>query len=92
VCRGAHAMHELLTRREASELSGLSVEFLRRLYAANQGPPVVKLGNRMTRAGRVRYPRASLIEWCRDPAACTTPARPVGLPRFTAPRRRAAAS
>lgn len=80
---------ELLTRREAATVSGLSVEYLRRLYADNAGPPVLKLGNRLTRAGRVRYPRGPLLEWCRDPAACTTPARPAGLPRFTPPQRRA---
>lgn len=85
-----HDMPELLTRREAAAVAGLSCEYLRRLYADNAGPPVVKLGGRLTRAGRVRYPKAALLEWCRDPAACTTPARPAGLPRFTAPRRRAA--
>lgn len=80
-------MPELLTRDEAAALCGLSPETLRRYYSRNAGPPVVKVGGRLTRAGRVRYPRAALMAWAANPTACTLPARPEGLPRFTPPRR-----
>lgn len=80
---------ELLTRDQAAQLLGVRPETMRRWYAANAGPPVVKIGaNPRTRAARVRYPRALLEAWAANPAACTTPARPEGLPRFTPPRRR----
>jgi predicted DNA-binding transcriptional regulator AlpA len=84
----AHAIHdagEMLTRREAAALIGVQENTLRRWYAANRGPAVVKIGT--ARASRVRYPRASLLAWAAAPMACVQPARPEGLPRFEPPRR-----
>jgi predicted DNA-binding transcriptional regulator AlpA len=83
-----HAIHdagEMLTRPEAARLVGVSAGTLRRWYANNRGPAVVKIGT--ARASRVRYPRALLMAWAADPATCTTPARPEGLPRFEPPKR-----
>ena len=90
---GANAMHvlnapespEFLTREQAAAVVGISPNTLRRWYAANRGPAVVKLG--AARGSRVRYPRRLLLEWAANPGAFTEPARPDGLPRFEPPRR-----
>ena len=87
VCN-THAIHdagEMLTRAEAARLIGVQENTLRRWYAANRGPAVVKIGS--CRSSRVRYPRAALMAWAADPASFTMPARPDGLPRFEPPKR-----
>jgi predicted DNA-binding transcriptional regulator AlpA len=76
---------ELLSRAEASALTGISCETLRRWYAEARGPATVKLGT--SRQSRVRYPRAALLEWAQDPTGFTKPARQPGVPRFTPPAR-----
>lgn len=76
---------ELLTRPQAAAFLNLSTTTLRRWYAASTGPRVVKLGT--GRASRVRYPRAELAAFARDPNAYAEPTRPENVPHFEPPQR-----
>jgi predicted DNA-binding transcriptional regulator AlpA len=76
---------ELLTRRQAAAVLGLAETTLRRWYAENRGPRVVKIGT--ARAGRVRYCRSDLLAWANDPVGYAVQTRPENLPRFTPPSR-----
>lgn len=76
---------ELLTRAEAARFLNIGEASLRRWYAAGRGPAVVKYGT--SRASRVRYPRVELLEFARNPAAYSTPARPDNVPHFEPPAR-----
>jgi len=77
---------ELLTRQQAARVLSVTTGTLRKWASANAGPPFVKLTR--GRSGRTRYPSDLLEEWAAAPHECTTPARPAGMPRFAAPRRR----
>lgn len=76
---------ELLDRKAAAFVLGVSTNTLRRWYAENRGPRTVKLGQ--ARASRVRYPRADLLAYARDPVGYAEAVRADGLPHFEPPAR-----
>lgn len=76
---------EYLTRPQAAAFLNLSTTTLRRWYAADTGPRVVKLGT--GRASRVRYSRSELVAFASDPVAYAAQARPDNLPHFEPPSR-----
>lgn len=76
---------ELLTRPQAAAFLNLSTTTLRRWYAADTGPRVVKLG--VGRASRVRYPRSELVAFASDPSGYTAQTRPDNVPHFEPPSR-----
>ncbi len=76
---------ELFTRPQAAAYLNLSETTLRRWYAASTGPRVCKLGT--GRASRVRYPKAELDAFIRDPVGYAAQTRPDGVPHFEPPSR-----
>jgi predicted DNA-binding transcriptional regulator AlpA len=76
---------ELFTRPQAAAYLNLSETTLRRWYAASTGPRVCKLGT--GRASRVRYPKAELDAFIRDPVGYAAQTRPEGVPHFEPPSR-----
>ena len=76
---------ELLTRPQAAKLLSLSEATLRRWYARNIGPRVVKLGS--ARSCRVRYPLQDLRLFAADPISYAANARPEHLGHFEPPSR-----
>lgn len=76
---------ELLTRPQAAAFLALSTTTLRRWYASNAGPRVVKLGT--GRASRVRYPIHELRAFAADPTGYAAQTRPDNVPHFEPPSR-----
>lgn len=75
----------LLTRPQAARFLSIAENTLRRWYAESRGPRVVKMGT--GRASRIRYPRADLEAFARDPVGYAEQTRPEGLPHFEPPSR-----